>query len=154
MVIFIMLREICSDTIPFQNSECRQAVKPPVSTSQSRYYICHVIYLEPSWSVKIIISIQEPLLSSYFLVSSLTSILLLFPVFSLWSWQLCVTLLNSSTSCEGYLNSCSDKGAASLRSGRGFVKPSFPFKKQVMTVPFPCKENIIRRKRNYRLWRD
>lgn len=45
--------------------------------------------------------------------------------------------VDECSSCRCYLNSCSDMEAASLRSGRGFVKPSFPFKKYVMTVPFP-----------------
>ena len=43
-----------------------------------------------------------------------------------------------------YLNSCSDREAASFKSGRGFVNPSFPFKKYVVTVPFPCKRRIMR----------
>ena len=45
-----------------------------------------------------------------------------------------------------YLNSCSDKEAASFKSGRGFVNPSFPFKKYVVIVPFPYKRRIMRRK--------
>ena len=44
---------------------------------------------------------------------------------------------------ECYLNSCSDKEAASFKSGRGLVNPSFPFKKYVVIVPFPCKKRIM-----------
>lgn len=33
--------------------------------------------------------------------------------------------------------------AASFRSGRGFVNPSFPFKKYVVIVPFPWKRKTI-----------
>lgn len=49
-------------------------------------------------------------------------------------------------SCGCYLNSWSDKDAASFKSGRSLVNPSFPFKKYVVIVPFPCKRRITRLK--------